>query len=117
MKIKNKLVTSFIVTTFAPLLFISIYFSTKTVESAYRTTEQSMEVMLKITEDKINTFFTGARENTQMLAINSLVRMADDTITKYKDNTETTPMTPLENGGIEAEIYEYFSQVKPVLGR
>lgn len=111
MKIKNKLVTSFIVTTFVPLLFISIYFSTKTVESAYRSTEQSMEVMLKITEDKINTFFTGARENTQMLAINSLVRMADDTITKYKDNTETTPMTPLENGGIEAEIYEYFSQV------
>ncbi len=111
MKIRNKLIISFLITTFVPLLLISIYFSTKSVEATYRATEQSMQSTLKIAEDKINTFFLTAKENTHMLAVNLLVMAADDSITTYKDNTELTPMTPLENGGLEAEIFKYFKQV------
>ncbi len=111
MNIKRKLILSFLITTIAPLLLISIFFSVKSVDTAYRTTSQTMESVLKIAEDKINTFFRAAKENTNMLSENSLVKSADDSITTYKDNKEKTPMTPLENGGLEADIFKYFKEV------
>ncbi|MDX9800896.1 MAG: methyl-accepting chemotaxis protein, partial [Spirochaetia bacterium] len=111
MNIKRKLILSFLITTIAPLLLISIFFSVKSIDTAYKTTNQTMESVLKIAEDKINTFFRAAKENTHMLSENRLVKSADDSVTTYRYNKETTPMTPLENGGIEAEIFKYFKEV------
>ncbi len=108
MKIKNKLVISFILAAFIPLVLLAVATSTRIMlmedEAAY---ENYLKV-LNISENKINGYFDSVIENTDMIASMDLVKSADDTITTYYQNKEKTPMTPLENGGIEAELFNFF---------
>ena len=108
MKIKNKLVISFIFAAFIPLLLLGAAASARIMliedEAAY---ENYLKV-LNISESKINNYFDSIVENTDFISSLDLVKSADETITTYYQNTKKTPMTPLENGGIEAELYNFF---------
>ena len=108
MKIKNKLVISFIMAAFIPLLVLGIASSTRIMliedDAAY---ENYLKV-LKVSESKINSYFDSVLENTDLISAMDLLKSADDTITTYYQNKVKTPMTPLENGGIEAELFKFF---------
>lgn len=62
------------------------------------------------TLEAANTIFQGNIDNDiKMFSGNPLVLRADDTITKYLDNTDEKKfMTPSKNGGIEEEIFKSF---------
>ncbi len=108
MKIKNKLVISFILAAFVPLLVLGAASSIRILmiedEAAY---ENYLKV-LNISESKINSYFDSIAENTDLITSMDLIKSTDETITTYYQNTEKTPMTPLENGGIEAELFKFF---------
>ena len=108
MKIKNKLVVSFILAAFIPLLVLGAAASVRILliedEAAY---ENYLKV-LNISESKINSYFDSIAENTDLISAMDLIKSADASITTYYQNTEKTPMTPLENGGIEAELFKFF---------
>ena len=111
MKIRNKLVVSFILAAFIPLLVLSIATSVRIMmiedEAAYK---NYLEV-LNISEEKINSYFDSVIENTDLVTSMDLIRSADDSITTYYQNTVKTPMTPIENGGIEADIFKFFQLI------
>jgi methyl-accepting chemotaxis protein len=108
MKIKNKLVISFILAAFIPLLFLSVATSARIMmvedDAAFKTYSE----VLNISEDKINSYFDSVLENTDLIASMDLIKSADDSITTYYQNTLKTPMTPDKNGGIEADIFNFF---------
>ena len=111
MKIRTKLILSFLLTAFIPLIFI-IFVSTRSAyNEAYTLSVENINSSIHLAEDKINTYFEAARENTQMIAENSLLKNTDNSITVYKNNTVKTPMTPEENGGMEAELFKYFKNI------
>lgn len=111
---RNRLIVSFIGVLIIPLLIISIFLDT-TVKKQTRedfingTTREVVQV-----DNAINLFFEGVKENTTMLATNSVTRQSDGKITVYIDKKGgadgMVPMNPLENGGYEAEIYRLFGQ-------
>lgn len=111
---RNRLIVSFIGVLIIPLLIISIFLDT-TVKKQTRedfinaTTREVMQV-----DNAINLFFEGVKENTTMIAQNSVTRQNDGKITVYIDKKGgadgMVPMNPLENGGYEAEIYRLFGQ-------
>ena len=108
MKIKNKLVISFILAAFIPLLLLGLAASARIMliedEAAYG---ENLKLM-SISESKINSYFDSVLENTDLISSMDLIKSADDTITTYYQNEVKTPMTPLENGGIEAELFKFF---------
>ena len=108
MKIKNKLVISFILAAFIPLLLLGFAASARIMliedEAAYG---ENLKLM-SISESKINSYFDSVLENTDLISSMDLIKSADDTITTYYQNEVKTPMTPLENGGIEAELFKFF---------
>lgn len=63
---------------------------------------------MQTVENTINIFYDNLDKNIDMLATNTLLMKADNTITSYANNTEEVKMTPSKNGGIEQQIYEAF---------
>lgn len=111
---RNRLIVSFIGVLLIPLVVISVFLDT-TVKKQTRedfinaTTREVVQV-----DNAINLFFEGIKENTTMIALNSVTRQTDGKITVYIDKNGGAdgmiPMTPLENGGYEADIYRVFGQ-------
>lgn len=60
-------------------------------------------------EQMLEVFYADLDHNIDMFAIHPEIRAVDNTITSYKDTTGKTAMTPSQNGGIEQEIYEEFT--------
>ncbi len=112
---RNRLIASFIGVLIVPLLIISIFLDT-TVKKQTRedfidaTTREVVQV-----DNAINLFLEGVKGNTKMLAMNSLTRQTDGKITTYIDKKGgadgMVSMTPLENGGYEAELYKKFEEM------
>ncbi len=111
MKIKNKLIIIFLITAFIPLLVLNITTSVRILKTEGQLAYEDFQKILNVAEGKINGFFESAMENTAFLASTDIVKSTDDTVTTYYQNTEKTPMTPLENGGIEADIFSFFKLV------
>jgi methyl-accepting chemotaxis protein len=111
MKIKLKLIITFILAAFIPLILITLVVTVRGYKLAYTDTVSEISASINLAEDKINTFFDAVKENTAMVSENELIRNVDDSIFVYKNYRVKTPMNPLENGRIEAEIYTYFQNI------
>ena len=109
LSIKARLVTAFLAVTLIPLLIIGGLMD-------YTIKKQTREDFLKSTTREISQvdhgiqlFFDGMKENTRLLADDPLTRRGDGKITVYIDKKGGADgmiaMTPLENGGYEAELY------------
>jgi methyl-accepting chemotaxis protein len=111
---RNRLIASFIGVLMIPLLIISVFLDT-TVKKQTRedfingTTREVVQV-----DNAMDLFLQGVKENTSMIATNSLIGQTDGKIMTYMDKKGgadgMVPMTPLENGGYEAELYQQFGQ-------
>ncbi|MCP4117438.1 MAG: methyl-accepting chemotaxis protein [Desulfobacteraceae bacterium] len=62
-------------------------------------------------DEAMNIFINEAKMNAGMVAKNPLLAENGDSITNYKHTTRKTAMTPLANGGKEAEIFEFLRLV------
>lgn len=111
---RNRLIAAFLVVVLLPLLAIS-FFLDMTVQ------KQTKEDFIKATtrevaqvDHSITLFFEGMKQNTKMLATHPVTRRGDGKITTYMDKKGGAdgmiPMTPMENGGYEAELYTLFAQ-------
>lgn len=106
---KARLVSAFLAVTLIPLLIIGAFMD-------YAIKKQTREDFLKSTTREISQvdhgiqlFFDGMKENTRLVADDPVTRRSDGKITVYIDKKGgadgMVPMTPLENGGYEAELY------------
>lgn len=72
---------------------------------------ESSNEKMRLAEHSINIFYDQIDKDVNMLANNPLTAQAvNDTITNYINTTETTKMTPSQNGPIEQGIYYVFDQ-------
>lgn len=111
---RNRLIAAFLAVVLLPLAAIS-FFLDITVQKQTKedfingTTREVAQV-----DNSITIFFEGMKQNTKMLAIHPVTRRGDGNITTYMDKKGGAdgmiPMTPLENGGYEAELYQLFAQ-------
>ncbi len=66
---------------------------------------------MKLVEMAITIFYQAIDKDINMMASNPLVLQSDNnTLTSYAATTESMPMTPSKNGGLEQTIYEMFKQ-------
>ena len=107
MKLKNKLIIILILAAFIPILVLGAATSARILMVEDDASFKEYSEILSVSESKIDSYFDSILEDTNLVCSMDLVKSADDTITTYYQNKEKTPMTPLENGGVEAEIYKF----------
>ena len=108
--LKKKLIILFLLMALVPLMLAS-YFSISTMQETIKNNfiaTSSKE--MKKASDTLNLYFEEVAKNSKFLASRPVVKKADETITTYinKRTKEELKMTPLENGGVEAEIYKFY---------
>lgn len=109
--IKSKLITSFIISISICLIAMAIIMSQivgNTIKNDFLTSTENE--MTKV-EEIVNVFFSEMKYNAKMLSESESVRKGDDSITSYvnaSDPSGETVLTQLENGGVEAEIYNTY---------
>ncbi|MED0678618.1 methyl-accepting chemotaxis protein [Aneurinibacillus thermoaerophilus] len=106
--IKGKLAITFLLIITIPITVISsiVYINMKQQildDFIQANTKEVIQV-----DNGVSLYFEAIRENLAMMANNATVKKADQTIKSYINQPNTTKLTPLENGGIEAEIYKEF---------
>ena len=101
----------FLILSLLPLAFFS-YFQVKSMRETIKdnfiaTTRKEMEK----TADIFNLYFEELAKNCRFLASQPAVKNADKTITSYINKTKPSElkMTPQQQGGIEAEIYNLYA--------
>jgi methyl-accepting chemotaxis protein len=111
---RNRLIAAFMGVILVPLALIN-FFLDVTVQKQTRedfingTTREVTQV-----DNGIQLFLAGIKENVRMLATSPLARQQAGNVTTYMNKNSgpdgMVPMTPLENGGYEGELYKQFEQ-------
>ena len=108
--IKSKLIILLLLIALVPLGIFS-YFQIQSMRSTIKEdfVKASQKEMKQI-DNAFSIYFSQVEKNCDFLATDPLVKQADDTITTYmnKTNRNQLKLTPLKNGGIEAEIYKKY---------
>lgn len=106
--IRYKLTLSIVIIMLIPSLILTIYMGTTlNNELENNFTKSSLKEITQV-DNALNIYFESVEENTNLLASNSKVKQADQSITNYINKKNITLMTPSKNGGLEQEIYEYY---------
>jgi len=112
--IRNKLIMAFILVVLIPLVAVSYFLDLmvkKQIEKDFieATTREVTQV-----DKAFNIFFEELKNNTKMLATHPLTTQAGGNISVYINKNAGAdgmiPMTPIQNGGYEAELYRMFEQ-------
>ncbi len=108
--IKGKLLISSLLVVLITLASISGIVIYQVNQKAYDDYYSNSTEQMTTVSSAINIFYEQIDKNIEMLATNHTVMMADDSITTYKNTTDSTQMNPSKNKGIEKSIYEVFEQ-------
>ncbi len=108
--IKGKLLISSLLVVLITLASISGIVIYQVNQKAYDDYYSNSTEQMTTVSSTINIFYEQIDKNIEMLATNPTVMMADDSITTYKNTTDSTQMNPSKNKGIEKSIYEVFEQ-------
>ncbi|CAH8247788.1 cell wall metabolism sensor histidine kinase WalK [Paenibacillus melissococcoides] len=114
--IKLKLMLAFLVTILIPISIIGVIVHNSMVKEITDNFVTSTTNEVAQVDGRMSLYFDTVKENVQLLAASPLVNKADDTITSYMSQPQSTEATPSKNGGIEAEIYkelERFAKTHP----
>lgn len=109
---KSRLIVVIMAITLVPLiafgLFLSIFLGNQLQSSFIKSTGKEIAQV----ENAINIFFEDLKENTTYLKNNPLVKNVDASLTAYMDlqpdESGKIPMAPLEKGGVETELFNFF---------
>ncbi|ADL11992.1 methyl-accepting chemotaxis protein [Acetohalobium arabaticum] len=109
--LSTKLIILFLLIGLAPMVILSYFQIQETEEELRQSFIRSSTSEIKHVDNTINMYFKKIKEDCKMLAENANVKKADKTITSYVDKTkdEELQMTPSQNSGIEADIYQVYS--------
>lgn len=114
MKIRTKLIGMFLVVSLLPLLVTGIIVSINVDRQTVEGFRGEIEGQVTLVDRTINQYFESVKENVLMLASNPKLLLGDNTVTSYIDSQGDSDglmsMTPRDNGGIEAEIFDIFDQ-------
>ncbi|ADL11776.1 methyl-accepting chemotaxis protein [Acetohalobium arabaticum] len=116
--IRNRLIILLLVIGLVPVAVMSYFQVTETKETLEDNFVDSTTKEIKQVDNAINLYFDTVKRNCEMLAADSTVQQADESITSYLNKTkeENLNLTPVENGGVETEIYKeylHFAETHP----
>lgn len=117
--IRSKLVTSFLISISISIVIMAIIMSQIMGKSIKQEFITSTGNEMNKVEEIVNVFFSEMKNNGQMLSENEVVKRADESIANYTNVTDASgeiPLTPIQNGGVEAEmyyVYENFAKTHP----
>lgn len=108
--IHSKLIVVFLLLIIVPIILISVVVFEITNNRAKQDfiTFTSQEMLQA--NSVINTFFEAINENCNYLATHPAVMSADQSIRSYIDKEKPTVNTPLQQSGIEHDIYNIYEQ-------
>lgn len=93
-----------------PVLVISFITITRMQVNTMSEQKKSVENQLTLVSDNVNVVFSDMKSNVAFFADSKVAKLANSTVTSYKNNVGTKPMTPSRNGGVEQQIYESFEE-------
>ncbi|AGB42071.1 methyl-accepting chemotaxis protein [Halobacteroides halobius DSM 5150] len=110
--IKSKLIAIVLVLALVPIIVLGLLGTNKMKKMITNNFLESTTKEVKQVDKSISLYFKTVKENCELLSTMSQVKQANETITTYMDKTtpEERKLTPLENGGIEAEIYKLYQK-------
>ncbi len=110
--IKSKLISSFLISISICIIIMAIIMSQLMGNTMKKDFIMSTKSEMHKVEEIVSIFFEELKNNGNMLAENEVVKRADGTITNYMNITDPSGETksePLQKGGIEAEMYNIYS--------
>ncbi|CAH9049749.1 Methyl-accepting chemotaxis protein McpA [Pseudoalteromonas holothuriae] len=116
MRMRQKLIVSFLLTVIVPILAISAVSISKTKQESLNSFLDFSSSEMRQIENTFVLFFDQMKNNARFLAQHKAVSTVPDNITQYFDAEK--PMTPLQNSPQEGEIFEFytaFGQTHPEL--
>ena len=110
MNLNVKLIIIFLMLSLLPLLVFSYFNISEYKNELKENFQRSSLNEISQVDRGMQLFFKDIKEDAEMLATDDMVQKADGTITDYinKTKTEELKLTPIENGGIEAEIFKKY---------
>ncbi|MBQ4880060.1 methyl-accepting chemotaxis protein [Pseudoalteromonas luteoviolacea] len=106
MRMRQKLISSFVLTVIIPILAISIMSITRTKEESLTRFTASSDSEIRQVENTFVLFFDQMKNNARFLAQSQAVTLVGDDTTTYFGAEKM--MTPETSGSNEAEIFELF---------
>ncbi len=108
--IKGKLLLAFLALALIPVIILGYLGINEIKKLTKNNFINSTQKEIEQADKAINLYFKNVKENCNYLANNNVIKQADDTITSYMNKTEDEKLklTPMKNGGIEAEIYSVY---------
>ncbi|MBK1809093.1 methyl-accepting chemotaxis protein [Clostridium sp. YIM B02505] len=93
---------------FITLLSVGTIVSTQVNSQAREDYFTNSDEQMNLVDQSIKNFYSQIDKDINMMATNTLVQTADNTITSYVNNNERAKMTPSTKGGLEQQTYELF---------
>lgn len=109
--IKKKLMILLLTIAIVPIVIVSLILGSYLKGVLYDNFSSSATKEVRQVDNTINTYFETIKENCKLLATSPVVKRADNTVTNYsskKGENGKVKNTPLQNGGIEAEIFKSY---------
>ncbi|WP_420933162.1 methyl-accepting chemotaxis protein [Alteromonas sp. A081] len=111
MNIRSKLITSFLVAVTVPIIVLVVTTTVQTFTQSRNYFVNSASQEIKQIDNAFELFFEGMKEHVRYLSDDVRVKSAANTsITNYINRS--ADMTPLSNGDIERNIYEFHGQFR-----
>ncbi|MCA1040960.1 methyl-accepting chemotaxis protein [Bacillus infantis] len=109
---KWKLLVYSLLLAIIPMVLIGFLVDRTVTDRTEKDFIRSSEREIKQVDNAISIYFQSIRENALLLATNPDVQKADESITSYikASGGDTIEMTPSQNGALEKEIFQVFSQ-------
>ncbi len=109
--LKTKMILAFISVVAITISIICTLTAIRLSRNSLETFVHDSTQQLSRIDEAMNIFINEAKMNAEMVSKNPLLSKDDNSITTYKHTTGKTAMTSMANGGIEAEIFEFFRMV------
>lgn len=106
--IKKKLLLSFSLVILIPIITICLVIGVSFKRASVKAFVDSTSRELKQVDNAMGFFVESARLDVAVLADSPLVKQTDDTLLNYTGTKEKTKFDPLEQGGLNADMYRMF---------
>ncbi|MGD8192002.1 methyl-accepting chemotaxis protein [Brevibacillus ginsengisoli] len=108
--IKGKLIAVILLMTLIPITVIGTFVYLNMKQQFLQNFQEATTKEITQVDNGISLYFDAVAENVRLMATNPTVKNANQNIKTYINQTQKTKLTPLENGGIEANIYKEFER-------
>ncbi|WP_246317779.1 methyl-accepting chemotaxis protein [Desulfoluna butyratoxydans] len=108
MTIKGKIIAACVMMLAVSIVSICVITGARLTKSSLALFIQESSDELRQVDETIALLVDAVASDTAMLARDPRLLKDDNSLTSYRGTTGPTPMTPLANGGLEADVFRYF---------